>query len=50
MTEKLSIPMTPEMLKGIYRKADARQLSAAELVRRLIEECLGTETEKERAV
>lgn len=37
LTERMTIPMTPEMLRAVVMAADALQVPAAEWVRRLIE-------------
>jgi hypothetical protein len=44
MTDRLTIPMTPEMLRSVVAAADKLKVPAAEWVRRLIKGEFETET------
>ncbi len=37
LTEKLTVPMTPEMAQAVLRAAEKERISAAEVVRRSID-------------
>ena len=43
MSERMTIPMTPEMLRAVRTEGEARNLPAAEWVRRLIDQALGAQ-------
>jgi hypothetical protein len=44
MTERVTIPMTSEMMKALVKEAHARQMPVAELIRWMLKGYLGPET------